>query len=77
MKRITQVIAIAAALAAFPALAQEAAPIPGSDRDPFSQTYDGQPTEKVQAQREKHQRSACDRSCACGHHRAKQEPTKA
>jgi hypothetical protein len=77
MKRIAQVIAIAVALAAFPAAADEGEPIPGSDRDPFSQTYTGRDPEEVRAEREREQRKASHGTCACGHKGAAQEHPKA
>src|SRR5262245_21597569 len=84
MRRIAQVIAIAVALAAFPAVAdvqRESAvgPIPSSIRDTSSQTYTGRDSDEARAQREREQRkaSACDTSCACGHKGAAQEHSKA
>lgn len=89
MKRIAQVIALAAALGAFPAFAGD--PAPGSERDPFSQTYIGRDPEEIRAERERDvraevervvraerereraQASPCDRSCPCGHKRVAQQ----
>jgi hypothetical protein len=78
MKRIAQIIAIAAALAAFPAFADGGDPIPGSDRDPFSQTYTGRDPEEVRAERarERAEATPCDRSCPCGHKAAVQQRPK-
>ncbi len=62
MKRITQVIAIVAALSALPALADEGAPVAGSSRDPFSQTYTGRDPEQQK------EAKPCDRACSCPRH---------
>jgi hypothetical protein len=86
MRRIAQAFVVVAALAAFPVLAEEGRKdyVPGSERDPFSQTYTGRDPEEVRAEREReheheHRKaSPCDRTCACGHHHgAAQERTKA
>jgi hypothetical protein len=84
MRRITQLLAIAAALAASPALADEVT-IPGFDQDPFSQTYSGfRSDEPRDGERAKDARKdegkdtmRCDRDCPCGHHRAQRQPVKA
>lgn len=77
---------LAAPLAAFPAFADQdpAEPNrgyvqPGSERDPFSQTYTGRDPEEVRAERERELRNAgrCEASCACGHKGAAQERPKA
>jgi hypothetical protein len=80
MRRIAQVIVVAAALAGFPALADEDRDyVPGSERDPFSQTYIGQDPDEVRAARERELRAEIDRAvraareraaasaCSCGH----------
>jgi hypothetical protein len=79
MRRITQVLVVAAALAALPAGAdvqreRSQAPIPGSDRDPFSQTYTGRDSaNEARAEREREQKKASPCECACGHKGAAQE----
>ena len=76
MRRIAQALAVAAALAAFPAFADEGQDyVPGSERDPFSQTYTGRDPEEVRAERERELRNAgrCEASCACGHKGSVQE----
>ncbi len=61
MRRMTRILAIAAALAAFPALAEED-PVAGFDRDPFSQTYDGWRREAAPAEREAQEKEAKETS---------------
>jgi hypothetical protein len=88
MRRIVQVFAVAAALAAFPAFAEGPDSWtdpsggyvqPGSERDPFSQTYTGRDPEEARAERERELKRAspCDKTCACGHKGAAQEHPKA
>jgi hypothetical protein len=76
---MVQVIAVVAALAAFPAVADEGEPVPGSERDPFSQTYTGRDPEEVREEREREQGkvSRCDRTCPCGHDAPAQGQPKA
>jgi hypothetical protein len=86
MRRIAQVLAIAAALAAFPAAAdvertrgaRTDGPIRGSDRDPFSQTYDGRSPEDARDLRDREEKGmSCETSCACGHAAEAQQHPKA
>lgn len=72
MTHLAKILAVSAALAAVPALAGEPGPIPGSDRDPFSQTYTGPHREDAHAKARptpERDNAAADRSrraCTCG-----------
>jgi ABC-type sugar transport system substrate-binding protein len=87
MRRISRILVLAAALAASPAAASPGPDertdpsrgyVPGSEQDPFSQTYDGREAERAREAREREQPKPgpCDGSCACGHHAA-EHPKKA